>query len=75
MKMTKRGFIVEQMELIGRAVYPEYRRWLRRTAGERRCAIFARVCLENAPARSMVEARAGMGSGIRCLSLCPPARE
>jgi 27-O-demethylrifamycin SV methyltransferase len=38
------GLAVEHQEFIGKAVYPGYRRWLKKSAGVRRCAIFNKIC-------------------------------
>src|SRR5579863_7694178 len=42
--MEKAGFTVESRESVGSSVYPGYRRWLSRTAEERRSRIFNKIC-------------------------------
>jgi cyclopropane fatty-acyl-phospholipid synthase-like methyltransferase len=42
--VQRSGFLLEHEELVGKAVYPGYRRWLKESAGERRNTIFHKIC-------------------------------
>src|SRR5215469_11779404 len=43
------GFAIEQLELIGNAVYPGCRWWAAQTAAEKRQTIFAKSCRPDTP--------------------------
>jgi cyclopropane fatty-acyl-phospholipid synthase-like methyltransferase len=64
------GFMLEQEELIGQAVYPGYRRWLKESAGERRTTIFNKICPPDAalPVRSIKRVQAWLHEFLLCRS-------
>jgi ubiquinone/menaquinone biosynthesis C-methylase UbiE len=65
------GFVVEQEEFIGKAVYPGYRRWLKKSASERRRTIFKRICPSGArlPVRSSKRVQAWIQEFLLCRSV------
>ncbi len=65
------GFALEQEELIGHSVYPGFRRWADRTAGERRRTILSRICKNDAslPVRSLKQLQAWALEYVRCRSV------
>lgn len=67
------GFAVEAQELIGGVVYPGYRRWLARTAGQRRREIVAKLRRpgDGGAARFLARGRAYAQEFVLCRSVLP----
>ncbi|MGH2459508.1 MAG: SAM-dependent methyltransferase [Chloroflexota bacterium] len=75
--LSAAGFQVEESKPIGKEIFPGYRRWLHRTAPERRERIFRRVCPADAgwPTRRAVAIRAWLTEAALCRSVLPAASQ
>lgn len=71
------GFAIEESRLIGSEIFPGYRRWLLRTAAERRQRIFDRVCPRDAdwPTHRAAAIRAWVTEAALCRSVLPLASQ
>jgi hypothetical protein len=71
--VEKSGFNLESLVSVGSSVYPGYRRWLNRTAGERRERIFNKICQSGAtfPVRQMRQLQAWALEFALCRSVLP----
>ncbi len=67
------GFSIETCESVASGVYPGYRRWLRRSAADRRATIFKKVCLSEAhfPTRQLKLLQAWILEFALCRSVLP----
>lgn len=73
--LTDAGFAIEESKLIGREIFPGYRRWLRGTAADRRQRIHERICSADAgwPSRRAADVRAWFTEFALCRSVLPIA--
>jgi len=73
--LSSAGFRIEESQLIGRQIYPGYRRWLLLTAAERRDKLFKRICPDetNGLVRSGARIRAWATEFALCRSVLPLA--
>ena len=75
--LSAAGFQIEESRQIGQEIFPGYRRWLHRTAAERRERIFARICPADTSwsSRRIPAVRAWLTEAALCRSVLPAASQ